>query len=97
MEDIDVVQVGEVRPRVISTEVHSATELQALIARALDHRHTSATDRNAQSSRSHAVFTIRIKNKLMPYAEEGLMILVEFVRYLYPFPTSLTCTHQSRR
>lgn len=40
-------------------------------------RRTSATARNARSSRSHAVVTIRIKNQLLPYADEGELILVD--------------------
>jgi kinesin family protein 2/24 len=72
-------QVGDVRPRLISTVVRTAEELEGLITRALAHRRTSATARNAQSSRSHAVLTIRIKNTLLPYAEEGQLFLVEYV------------------
>ncbi|KAF7798862.1 hypothetical protein EIP86_010089 [Pleurotus ostreatoroseus] len=40
-------------------------------------RRVSATLRNAASSRSHALLTIKIKNKLLPYAEEGQIILVD--------------------
>lgn len=71
-------KVGEVRPRLISTAIKSAEELATLITTSLTHRRTIATLRNAQSSRSHALLTIRIKNKLLPYADEGQLILVEW-------------------
>ncbi|KII93427.1 hypothetical protein PLICRDRAFT_100491 [Plicaturopsis crispa FD-325 SS-3] len=70
-------KVGDVRPRLISTPVSSSEELQSLITASLLHRRTSATLRNATSSRSHAMLTIRVKNKLLPYAEEGQLILVD--------------------
>lgn len=70
-------KVGDVRPRLISTVVKSAEELARLITSSLTHRRTSATLRNAQSSRSHALLTIRVKNTLLPYADEGQLILVE--------------------
>ncbi|EPQ55331.1 P-loop containing nucleoside triphosphate hydrolase protein [Gloeophyllum trabeum ATCC 11539] len=70
-------KAGDVRPRLISTTVKSSAELEDLINRSLAHRRTSATARNATSSRSHAVLTIRVKNKLLPYAEEGQLILVD--------------------
>ncbi|KAI0944083.1 hypothetical protein AcV7_002001 [Taiwanofungus camphoratus] len=70
-------QAGEVRPRVIDSVFHSSKELETLITTALSHRRTSATARNAASSRSHAILTIRVKNKLLPYADEGQLILVD--------------------
>ncbi|KZT22519.1 P-loop containing nucleoside triphosphate hydrolase protein [Neolentinus lepideus HHB14362 ss-1] len=70
-------KAGDVRPRLISTTVKSSVELEDLINNSLAHRRTSATLRNATSSRSHAVLTIRVKNKLLPYAEEGQLILVD--------------------
>ncbi|PCH35714.1 nucleoside triphosphate hydrolase protein [Wolfiporia cocos MD-104 SS10] len=68
---------GDVRPRLISTVFRSSEELEGLITAALAHRRTSATARNAASSRSHAILTVRIKNKLLPYAEEGQLILAD--------------------
>ncbi|KAH9949281.1 P-loop containing nucleoside triphosphate hydrolase protein [Amylocystis lapponica] len=68
---------GEVRPRLISTVFKSSDELEALIVSALAHRRTSATARNATSSRSHAVLTIWVKNKLLPYADDGQLLLVD--------------------
>lgn len=60
--------------------MRTSGELQELITSALSHRRVVATDRNASSSRSHAVLTIRIRNKALPYAEEGQLILVECVQ-----------------
>lgn len=68
---------GDVRPRLISRVVESAEKLDELITTALAHRRTSATLRNAASSRSHAVLTIRVTNKLMPFAEPGQLLLVD--------------------
>ncbi|KAF7327984.1 Kinesin-like protein [Mycena kentingensis (nom. inval.)] len=70
-------KVGNIRPSLVSTTVHNTEELKALISRALSHRRTSATLRNATSSRSHALLTITVKNTLAPYAEEGQLILVD--------------------
>lgn len=68
---------GDVRPRLVSRVVESAEQLDELIVSALSHRRVSATLRNATSSRSHAVLTIRITNKLMPFAEPGQLLLVD--------------------
>ncbi|GJE94690.1 kinesin motor domain-containing protein [Phanerochaete sordida] len=68
---------GDVRPRLISRVVQSAEQLDELITTALSHRRTSATLRNATSSRSHAVLTIRATNKLLPFAEPGQLLLVD--------------------
>ncbi|KAJ6594589.1 P-loop containing nucleoside triphosphate hydrolase protein [Mycena capillaripes] len=70
-------KVGDVRPNLISSTVRSSEELEELINKALSHRRTSATLRNATSSRSHAMLTITIKNTLLPYADEGQLILVD--------------------
>ncbi|KAJ7122056.1 P-loop containing nucleoside triphosphate hydrolase protein [Mycena crocata] len=70
-------KVGNVRPNLISSVVRSSAELEDLINKALSHRRTSATLRNATSSRSHAMLTIAIKNTLLPYADEGQLILVD--------------------
>ncbi|KAJ7598750.1 P-loop containing nucleoside triphosphate hydrolase protein [Mycena floridula] len=70
-------KVGNVCPRLISTIVKSSDELRELIVSSLAHRRTSATLRNASSSRSHALLTIRVKNTLLPYAQEGQLILVD--------------------
>lgn len=70
-------KLGDVRPRLISTAVKSPEALAKLITDSLSHRRTIATLRNAQSSRSHALLTIRIKNTLLPYSDEGQLILVE--------------------
>ncbi|EED85294.1 predicted protein [Postia placenta Mad-698-R] len=78
-----LLNAGDVRPSLISTQFKSSDELEKLIVTALSHsyelagRRTSATARNARSSRSHAVVTIRIKNQLLPYADEGELILVD--------------------
>ncbi|KAI0686703.1 P-loop containing nucleoside triphosphate hydrolase protein [Cytidiella melzeri] len=68
---------GDVRPRLISRKADSAEHLRDLIASALSYRRVSATARNATSSRSHALLNIRIKNKLIPFAEDGQLILVD--------------------
>jgi len=83
-------RVGDVNPSLISTEVDSSAGLEKLIVDSLSHRRVSATARNAQSSRSHALLTIRIKNKTNPYAEEGQLILVECVllQFVQPFACS---------
>ncbi|KZT03926.1 P-loop containing nucleoside triphosphate hydrolase protein [Laetiporus sulphureus 93-53] len=70
-------KAGDFNPPLITNAFRSSEELEALIARALAYRRTSATARNATSSRSHAILTIRIKNKLLPYADEGRLILVD--------------------
>ncbi|KAJ7252109.1 P-loop containing nucleoside triphosphate hydrolase protein [Mycena haematopus] len=70
-------KVGNVRPNLISSTVRTSAELEELINKALSHRRTSATLRNATSSRSHALLTISIKNTLLPYADEGQLILVD--------------------
>ncbi|KAK7001327.1 kinesin-like protein [Favolaschia claudopus] len=70
-------KVGNVRPNLISSVIRTSEELEELINKALSHRRTSATLRNAASSRSHALLTISIKNKLLPYADEGQLILVD--------------------
>ncbi|KAJ7031001.1 P-loop containing nucleoside triphosphate hydrolase protein [Mycena alexandri] len=70
-------KVGNVRPNLISSTVRSSEELEELINKALSHRRTTATRRNATSSRSHAMLTITIKNTLLPYADEGQLILVD--------------------
>lgn len=66
-------------PKLVSTRVSTAEELLDLITRSLSHRRTSETARNAQSSRSHAVLTIRVKNLAMPLRDDGELILVEYV------------------
>ncbi|KAF7322225.1 Kinesin-like protein [Mycena kentingensis (nom. inval.)] len=48
-------KVGNVRPNLISTRVSNSEELEKLINDALSHRRTTATLRNATSSRSHAL------------------------------------------
>jgi kinesin family protein 2/24 len=65
--------------------VRSSDELEAHIIKALSHRRTTATHRNETSSRSHAMLKITIKNTFLPYADEGQLILVEWVLfYLHP-------------
>ncbi|KAI0684847.1 P-loop containing nucleoside triphosphate hydrolase protein [Cytidiella melzeri] len=68
---------GDVRPRVNSRNTETAEQLHELIISALSYRRVSATARNIASSRSHAMLNIRIKNKLMPFAQEGQLILVD--------------------
>ncbi|KAJ7820427.1 P-loop containing nucleoside triphosphate hydrolase protein [Mycena leptocephala] len=70
-------KVGNVCPSLISSSVRSSAELEELINKALYHRRTTATLRNANSSRSHAMLTITIKNTLLPYADDGQLILVD--------------------
>lgn len=43
-------------------EVHSTEEMWALISAGMEHRRTGSTSANEQSSRSHAVLSIRIKD-----------------------------------
>ncbi|CAK5265799.1 unnamed protein product, partial [Mycena citricolor] len=70
-------KVGNVRPNVTYSSVRSSEELESLINKALSHRRSSATQRNAKSSRSHALLSISIKNTLLPYADEGQLVLVD--------------------
>ncbi len=70
-------KAGNVKLRLISTIVRTSTELEELIMSSLSHWHTSATLRNAASSHSHAVLTVHIKNKSLPYAKDGWLILIE--------------------
>ncbi|EJD43841.1 P-loop containing nucleoside triphosphate hydrolase protein [Auricularia subglabra TFB-10046 SS5] len=70
-------RAGNVNPKLISTVVASSDHLEKLITESLSHRRVSATARNAQSSRSHALLTIRIKNKFNTFADEGQLILVD--------------------
>ncbi|KAF7981278.1 hypothetical protein HWV62_34179 [Athelia sp. TMB] len=70
-------KVGDVLPDLISTSVTSSEDLATLITTSPAHRRTSATLRNVASSRSHAVLTIRIKNTLLPHADDGQLILVD--------------------
>ncbi|KAJ7104233.1 P-loop containing nucleoside triphosphate hydrolase protein [Mycena belliarum] len=69
--------VGNVRPNLVASIVTSSEELEGLINKALSHRRTSPTLRNATSSRSHALLTITVKNTLLPYADEGQLSLVD--------------------
>ncbi|KAJ7708965.1 P-loop containing nucleoside triphosphate hydrolase protein [Mycena rosella] len=70
-------KIGNIQSSLISSSVRSSGELEELINFALSHRRTSATLRNAASSRSHALLTITIRNTLLPYADEGQLILVD--------------------
>ncbi|KAJ7483319.1 P-loop containing nucleoside triphosphate hydrolase protein [Mycena latifolia] len=70
-------KVGNIRLNLVSSSVRSSAELEELINLALSHRRTTATLRNAASSRSHVLLTITIKNTLLPYADEGQLILVD--------------------
>ncbi|KIJ53976.1 hypothetical protein M422DRAFT_201072 [Sphaerobolus stellatus SS14] len=70
-------KLGKVRPDVIITRVTSAAQLEGVIERCLSHRRTAVTTRNAASSRSHAVLTIRVKNLVIPNLEEGEFVLVD--------------------
>ncbi|KAF7377815.1 Kinesin-like protein [Mycena sanguinolenta] len=74
-----ILKIGNVRPNLIATTVRTSAELEEVINKALSHRRTSATLQNAASNRSHAtrMLTIRIKNTLLPYADEGQLILVD--------------------
>lgn len=70
-------KAGNVRPRLISTIVRTSKELEDLITSSPSHRRTSAILRNAASSGSHAVLNTHIKNKSLPYAEDGWLILFD--------------------
>ncbi|KAJ3171837.1 hypothetical protein HDU87_008225 [Geranomyces variabilis] len=48
-----------------------------LVERGASLRRTEATAKNATSSRSHAVCCIRVKNTLLPEAEDGILYLVD--------------------
>ncbi|KAJ6508726.1 P-loop containing nucleoside triphosphate hydrolase protein [Mycena sanguinolenta] len=65
-------KVGNVWPNLISTTVRTFAELEKLLNEALSLRRT-----NAASSRGHAILTVSIKNTLLPYADEGQLILVD--------------------
>eukprot|EP00768_Dysnectes_brevis_P004204 gnl/Dysnectes_brevis/299_a333_3055.p1 GENE.gnl/Dysnectes_brevis/299_a333_3055~~gnl/Dysnectes_brevis/299_a333_3055.p1 ORF type:complete len:518 (-),score=167.02 gnl/Dysnectes_brevis/299_a333_3055:143-1696(-) len=57
--------------------INSARELQTLVSNASAHRKTIATDRNHQSSRSHAVLAIRVTNLALPTLEDGQLFVVD--------------------
>ncbi|KAI8592624.1 P-loop containing nucleoside triphosphate hydrolase protein [Geranomyces variabilis] len=48
-----------------------------LVERGASLRRTEATAKNAASSRSHAVCCLRVKNTLLPEAEDGMLYLVD--------------------
>ncbi|KAJ3159217.1 hypothetical protein HDU86_001820 [Geranomyces michiganensis] len=48
-----------------------------LVERGASLRRTEATAKNATSSRSHAVCCLRVKNTLLPEAEDGMLYLVD--------------------
>eukprot|EP00357_Protocruzia_adherens_P002018 CAMPEP_0115024786 /NCGR_PEP_ID=MMETSP0216-20121206/33511_1 /TAXON_ID=223996 /ORGANISM="Protocruzia adherens, Strain Boccale" /LENGTH=543 /DNA_ID=CAMNT_0002399043 /DNA_START=69 /DNA_END=1700 /DNA_ORIENTATION=- len=58
-------------------EVNHPEELQSLIQRASEFRKTSSTFKNDTSSRSHAVFQIRVINTAIPAAENGRLFLID--------------------
>jgi kinesin family protein 2/24 len=55
----------------------TSAELLELIERSMSFRKTAATLKNNTSSRSHAVCRIRISNKDLPEAPDGLFFLVD--------------------
>ncbi|KAI9193152.1 P-loop containing nucleoside triphosphate hydrolase protein, partial [Polychytrium aggregatum] len=60
-------------------EVHvrSTNELQQLIQSAVQLRRTEETSKNATSSRSHAICRLRIVNKSVSEAEDGVLYLID--------------------
>ncbi|KAF8523516.1 P-loop containing nucleoside triphosphate hydrolase protein [Hysterangium stoloniferum] len=70
-------KLGKVRPKLVTVRVNSPEELEEFISKCLSYRRTAATARNATSSRSHAILTIRVKNILIPQLEDGEFILVD--------------------
>ncbi|KZV99839.1 P-loop containing nucleoside triphosphate hydrolase protein [Exidia glandulosa HHB12029] len=76
-KDVELRQddTGNVRPAVQSIRVRSARELEDLVGRCLGHRRTAQTSRNAKSSRSHAILSLRILN--VAAGTEGELILVD--------------------
>ncbi|EJD50162.1 P-loop containing nucleoside triphosphate hydrolase protein [Auricularia subglabra TFB-10046 SS5] len=73
MED----KLGAVRPLLDATTVTNPEELEALITQCLAHRRTSPTHRNSRSSRSHAILSITVRNRLMRHLEDGQILLVD--------------------
>ncbi|KZV95916.1 P-loop containing nucleoside triphosphate hydrolase protein [Exidia glandulosa HHB12029] len=71
---VDPIDDAEVvaRKKVNIMEDKSPDELQALITRCLSHRRLSATLKNPRSSRSHAMLTIWVKNRILPQLDDGL-------------------------
>ncbi|KAF7307818.1 Kinesin-like protein [Mycena kentingensis (nom. inval.)] len=69
-------ETGNVRPNLVTQLVRDAQELEQLILRCLGHRRTEQTSRNAESSRSHAVLTIRLKN-IASGGRVGEIILID--------------------
>jgi len=57
--------------------ITSAAEMLDLIETAAKFRRTTATERNDQSSRSHAICRIRLENGLDLTAEDGLLYLID--------------------
>ncbi|KAH7105093.1 P-loop containing nucleoside triphosphate hydrolase protein [Auriculariales sp. MPI-PUGE-AT-0066] len=76
---VDIIEdrLGQVRPKLVTTTVTSPDQMNELITRCLSHRRTQATTRNDRSSRSHAILTIRIRNRLTPQKEEGQIVMVD--------------------
>ncbi|KAJ3088554.1 hypothetical protein HK102_008487 [Quaeritorhiza haematococci] len=58
-------------------KVTSSEEMLALISRGASNRLTRDTGKNDRSSRSHAVFRVRIVNERVPEAEDGWLYLVD--------------------
>jgi kinesin family member 2/24 len=61
----------------IETRVQSAVDMTKLIDEATAFRKTEATEKNAFSSRSHAICRITICNTKMPSAPDGLLYLID--------------------
>lgn len=59
------------------TQIHSTSELLALIESATSFRQTATTEKNDGSSRSHAICRIRIENPAPEALEDGLLYLVD--------------------
>ncbi|TDL21610.1 P-loop containing nucleoside triphosphate hydrolase protein [Rickenella mellea] len=69
-------KLGLVRPSAVTTHpITSPSSLSTLITRALAHRRTSATAKNARSSRSHAILSIYVRRK--GWGDEGVLMLVD--------------------
>eukprot|EP00088_Acartia_fossae_P062825 TRINITY_DN7613_c0_g1_i3.p1 TRINITY_DN7613_c0_g1~~TRINITY_DN7613_c0_g1_i3.p1 ORF type:complete len:671 (-),score=211.19 TRINITY_DN7613_c0_g1_i3:64-2076(-) len=58
-------------------QLTSAQHLQQLVMTAANHRRTTATFKNDTSSRSHAVYKIRIENEAYKSAEDGILFVID--------------------
>ncbi|RKP04767.1 P-loop containing nucleoside triphosphate hydrolase protein, partial [Thamnocephalis sphaerospora] len=74
LEDV----VGDIQVTGLREErLASVAQCQALFDEAAKFRRTASTERNASSSRSHAVARIRMENRAVSEAEPGLLTLID--------------------